>query len=137
MVWLALVLAAQGSLSPESEVRRLEDERVEAMLARDAAALRRLLADDLTYTHSTGRTQTKAEFIRQYTETDERYTRFDRSDVKIRAYGDSAVVTGTAKMALQGGAAGERSFEIRFIDVWARRSGRWQMVAWHSTRLVP
>ena len=30
---------------------------------------------------------------------------------------------------------GENKFEARFIDVYVKRNGAWQMVAWQSTRL--
>jgi len=42
----------------------------------------------------------------------------------------AVVVTGHAKFHV-----GDNKFEARFIDVYAKRNGAWQMVAWQSTRL--
>jgi hypothetical protein len=29
----------------------------------------------------------------------------------------------------------EQKIHLRYTDVWAKRAGAWQMVAWQSTRL--
>ena len=139
-LWLAATVCVLGTQlaaqNVEAEIRRLEDERGQAMLRRDAAALDRILADDLTYTHSSGRVDTKPDFIRSYTATDQRYVAFDRDNVRVRVYGDAAVVTGTAKVHVKSDTR-DAKFEIRFVDVYVRRNGRWQMVAWQSTRIEP
>jgi len=30
-----------------------------------------------------------------------------------------------------------KDVNLRFTDVWVNRAGRWQMVAWQSTKLLP
>ncbi|MSQ06014.1 MAG: nuclear transport factor 2 family protein [Dehalococcoidia bacterium] len=50
-------------------------------------------------------------------------------------YGSTAVVNGTNTMGT-GPRGGERSFRIRFIDVYVKRRGRWQMVAWQATQIA-
>ena len=47
----------------EADIMRLEDERYAAMLAKDVAALERLLHPDLVYMHSSGIADTKASYI--------------------------------------------------------------------------
>lgn len=43
------------------------------------------------------------------------------------------MLTGLARTKLNyGGKA--MDFGVRFTDVWAKRSGQWQMVAWQSTK---
>jgi len=56
--------------------------------------------------------------------------------VRIRRYGDTAVVTGTSvQAAVSDGQPWEGRF--RFTRVWVLRDGRWQMVTSHSSRLAP
>lgn len=112
------------------EIIALENRRVEAMTKGDANALDEILADDLIYTHSTARIDTKASFIEAITSGRSNYRSVERKDVNVRQFGDSAVVTGHAKFHV-----GDNKFEARFIDVYARRNGSWQMVAWQSTKL--
>ena len=45
------------------EILALENRRIEAMLKGDVQALEEILAEDLGYTHTTARLDTKASFI--------------------------------------------------------------------------
>jgi hypothetical protein len=112
------------------EILALEDRRIEAMVAGDVQALEEILADDLIYTHTTARLDTKASFIDAVKTGKSNYKSVDRKDVEVRDLRDTAVVTGHAKFHV-----GDNKFEARFIDVYARRNGAWQMVAWQSTRI--
>ena len=112
------------------EIIALENRRIEAMTKGDVQALEEILADDLIYTHTTARLDTKASFIDAIKSGRSNYKSVDTSDVSVRQFGDSAVVTGHAKFHV-----GDNKFEARFIDVYAKRNGAWQMVAWQSTRL--
>ena len=75
------------------EIIALENRRIEAMIKQDTQALSEILADDLSYTHSTARVETKAEFISSLTSGRTKYQSIQRDDVKVRQYGDTAVVT--------------------------------------------
>ncbi len=112
------------------EIIELENKRVEAMINGDVQALENILADDLIYTHTTARIDTKSSFIEAISSGRSNYRSIERKDVNVRQFGDSAVVTGHAKFHV-----GDNKFEARFIDVYAKRNGAWQMVAWQSTRL--
>ena len=116
------------------EIIALENRRIEAMTKQDGEALGEILADDLIYTHSTARMENKAEHIANITSGRPKYVSIDRQDVMVRQYGDTAVVTGHAKMHVNANGR-DNKFEVRFIDVYAKRQGVWQMVAWQSTKL--
>ena len=55
-------------------------------------------------------------------------------NVKVRLFGDAAVVTATQieKSKFQGKDSGGR---YQYTHVWVRRDGQWQVVATHTTRL--
>ena len=116
------------------EIIALEKRRIEAMTNQGAKALDEILADDLSYTHSSGRLETKAEFIANATSGGSRYRALSQEDVKVRQYGDTAIVTGHGTVHVES-SRGDNKFPIRFIDVYAKRDGAWRMVAWQSTRL--
>ena len=116
------------------EIIALENRRIEAMVKQDAQALDEILADDLSYTHSTARVETKAEFISSVTSGRTKYRSMEQDDVKVRRYGDTAVVTGHANVHVDANGR-EIKFQIRFIDVYAKRDDVWRMVAWQSTKL--
>jgi ketosteroid isomerase-like protein len=112
----------------------LDKKRMQAMVAKDIATLEGLLADDLVYTHSSARLDTKQSLIVGMTSGSTVYTGVEPSDVKAQDFGDTVVLTGVAKIKVTANGT-PNAFGVRFTDVYAKRGGRWQMVTWQSTRL--
>jgi hypothetical protein len=112
----------------------LDRQRMGAMARKDLAALDALISADLVYTHSTARLDTKKSLLGAMESGATVYTAVVPSEVKAQDLGDAVVLTGRAQIGVtsQGRA---NSFAVRFTDVWANQAGRWQMVAWQSTRL--
>jgi ketosteroid isomerase-like protein len=112
----------------------LDRKRMDAMGQKDLAALDVLISDDLVYTHSTARLDTKKSLLGAMESGATVYTSVVPSEVKAQDLGDTVVLTGTARIGVQSQGR-PNSFAVRFTDVWSNQSGRWQMVAWQSTRL--
>ena len=112
----------------------LDRRRMLAMAKKDTATLESLLADDLIYTHSSARLDTKRSLIDAMVSGKTVYTGVEPSDVKAQDLGDTVVLTGVAQIKVTANGAAN-AFGVRFTDVYARRDGRWQMVTWQSTRL--
>lgn len=112
----------------------LDRKRMQAMAAKDIATLEAVLADDLIYTHSSARLDTKKSLIAGMTSGSTVYTSVEPSDVTAQDLGDTVVLTGIAQIKVVSGGT-PNAFGVRFTDVYTRRGGRWQMVTWQSTRL--
>ena len=112
----------------------LDKKRMTAMAQKDIATLNELLSDDLVYTHSTARLDTKQSLIGAMESGKTVYSSVVPSDVKAQDCGDTVVLTGVARISVNSG-ANAMSFGVRFTDVYANKGGRWQMVTWQSTRL--
>ena len=112
----------------------LDRKRMQAMAAKDIETLDTLLAEDLVYTHSSTRLDTKQTLIANMKSGATVYSSVQPSDVKAQDLGDVVILTGSAriKVASQGK---QMDFRVRFTDAYAKRNGRWQMVVWQSTRL--
>ena len=124
----------QSSSDVEQAVIKLEQERVEAVLKGDLVTLERIFADDLIYTHSNARVETKQQFLESVKSGTTKYEAMKHSDLKVQLFGDTAVLRGKSdlKVALNGQSV---SLQIRFITVYVKTNGRWQMTTWQSTRL--
>ena len=61
-----------------------------------------------------------------------KFQTYKTSDIRVRVYGDAAVVTGQLERTRSGN-RGEFEEDWRFTKVYVRRSGRWQVVAWHGS----
>lgn len=112
----------------------LDRKRMQAMAAKDYATLESVLGDDLVYTHSSARLDTKQSLIGNMKAGSTVYTSVEPSDVKAQDLGDTVVLTGVARIKVVSG-GNPLDFGVRFTDIYTRRDGRWQMVGWHSTKL--
>lgn len=142
-VTLALTMLAgspQTTTSAASEgagqaVRAAETARIAALVANDFAALDRILGDDLTYTHSSAQTDTKAQFIDALKAGKTRYVAMDPIDPQVRVYGTTAVMNGRMNVRILTNGQPVPLIPLTFTSVWVQRDGRWQFVAWQSTRV--
>ena len=112
----------------------LDKKRMTAMAQKDIATLNELLSNDLVYTHSSARLDTKQSLIGAMESGSTVYTSVVPSDVKAQDLGDTVVLTGSCRIGVNSGGR-PNSFDVRFTDVYANKGGRWQMVTWQSTRL--
>ncbi len=118
----------------ERAIIDLDRKRMRAMVAKDIETLESLLADDLIYTHSSARLDTKGTLIQGMVSGTTVYTGVKPSDVKAQDLGDTVVLTGIAHIEVVSNGT-PNAFGVRFTDVYTRRDDRWQMVTWQSTRL--
>ena len=112
----------------------LDKKRMTAMAQKDIATLNELLSNDLVYTHSSARLDTKQSLIGAMESGATVYTAVVPSDVKAQDLGDTVVLTGSCRISVNAGGR-PNSFGVRFTDVYANKAGKWQMVTWQSTRL--
>jgi ketosteroid isomerase-like protein len=112
----------------------LDKKRMDAMAKKDIATLKAVLSDDLVYTHSSARLDTKQSLIGAMESGTTVYTGVEPFDVQAQDLGDTVVLTGSARIRVMSN-GNPLNFSVRFTDVYANKGGQWQMVAWQSTRL--
>ena len=118
----------------EQQVLQAEKERFAAMIKGDRGALEKLLADDLTYTHSSALFESKEQFIKSVTSGNIDYVSIvpSESDAKVRINGTTATATGLAAVnVIDNG--NNRKIRIRYTTVYANRGGAWLLQNWQST----
>jgi ketosteroid isomerase-like protein len=114
------------------EIVDLERQAKEASLNRDADFSERTLADDYVAITPLGQVTTKQDNVRARKSGQLRYEALNVTDMVVRVYGDTAVVT--ARADVKGHQLGEDfSGPYRYTRIWVRRSGRWQTVSYQAT----
>src|SRR5438876_7496149 len=103
MMRLITILFFVASLSMAADksadaVKAAEKAWASATVAVNESALKQLLADDLTYTHSTGETDTRAVFIDNLKTGVRKYHKVNHESMDVRLYGNTAVLTATAQI---------------------------------------
>ena len=107
----------------EAEVLSADDRRFEAMRKADWPALEAVLADDLTYVHSTARLETKAEHVGNLKAGKPHYRGIAPRERKVRVHGGVGVVNGVSEMHVEN-AGKEQRFTVRYLAVYAKAGQR-------------
>jgi ketosteroid isomerase-like protein len=120
--------------SPHKEIEGLEADWREAQLTNNVSVVDRLLADDYLGISSNGTLETKADELARRKSGALRITHLDLSDIKVRIYGDTAVVTSKAELV---GTSGDRdiSGHFRYTRVYSNRDGQWRIVSFEASRI--
>jgi ketosteroid isomerase-like protein len=119
----------------EQQLKKLEIQWANAGVKKDLAVIDRLLADDFITTDPQGEVFTRAEEI-AFLKTGEDVVSYAAlRDVKVRVYGDAAVVTYVyqAQETLKGR---DVSGTSRWTDTWVKRGGSWRCVASHGSMIT-
>ena len=139
-----LLLSAAGAWAQEAApdaaaLTGLLNEFLAGAGRNDAAVHERFWAEDLIYTGSSGRRVGKADIMRDVRSAPapkpgDPQAVFTAEDVRIRQYGDTAVVAFRLVSTTARGGATEVS---KFLNsgTFLKRGGRWQAVSWQATRL--
>jgi ketosteroid isomerase-like protein len=118
----------------EAAILQVTRDACKAFVDADTKRLTEVLTEDFTLTDADGTVTTRAQEIASVETGAVRYEIFENHDMKVRAYGDSAVVTGRTTVK---GTAGTSAFaaEFQFTDAIVRRDGRWRFAASHISRV--
>jgi len=133
---LVVPLAWSQGGNVEQEIRSLIDQTKEANLKADASFFEKHYADDATIIHSDGSMSTKAQEIESFKSGAVKYESLDIREVKVRAYGDTAIqnLLTAVKANIHGKAV---SSIVRDSRVWVKEDGIWKCVAFQATRVAP
>jgi ketosteroid isomerase-like protein len=138
---LATVTAAPAraqmgaTASVEDQIKKMEKDRAAAVVKADVATLESLTSDDYILINANGQVSNKAETMNNIKTGVIKLTANEVSDLKVRVYGDTAVVTG--KSSAKGTIGGrELKGPVMFTRVYVKKNGKWQSVAFQQTPIV-
>lgn len=137
---LSILLCSSVGLAGQStrpagkaEILRLEEAWRSAQQQNDRLAFDRLLAADVTFVGTSGSLRDKKGYVESRAGSwIPRAATYTIRDLSVRFYGRVAIVTGAEETTGEGVA-----YKARFPHVWARRAGRWQLVAIQRTDVAP
>ena len=109
-----------------------EDRRYQAMLDGDLETLDALCADELSYTHSNGVRDTKAEYFGKLREGYYVYHRIDHPVERVEVTGDAAMVVGRMTADLTSGGV-RKNIDCLAIAVWTRSGSGWRLLGYAPT----
>jgi ketosteroid isomerase-like protein len=119
-------------MSEHDDLLAADRARRAAMVAGDLPALSSLLADDLIWTHSSGKIDDKAALLSTIGSGTVVYQTLEVEDSQVRQRGDVFVLQGTLRGRVSKDGA-ERPLNNRFLSVWQRGASGFELLAWQST----
>jgi hypothetical protein len=133
-VLLTLNGSAQSGYSPEQiqVMMKMRDLKT-SLVGKDSVTLSGLLADDVTYGHTNGIIQTKAQLIRSVVSGEQDYKSIDPSNMLVRIYENTGVVTMNSKVTMN---YQDKPLEMNmFVTlVWIKDNNDWKLVARQSVK---
>ena len=118
-----------------AEIKSLEARRIQALLANDADKLSALIADDLVHVHATGKVENKPEYM-EGVRTRLEFLKIERVDLKVRAVGDVAILTGPLNQEVRLRTTGNvLNLMAVATQVWVKRAGGWVQSSFQATRV--
>ena len=126
--------AGQGG-SVEQTLMRLEKQKDEAHLRADKAAFERLYADDYVAINGLGGFVTKKDVLDFNTTQGSMYEICSSEDIKVRVFGDTAVVTGRYRFKYRKPIEGKDDDQYRYTNIYVKRESGWQIAAAQYTRI--
>jgi ketosteroid isomerase-like protein len=117
-----------------SELSKLEIERNNLLVARDFDRFAEILDDALVFVHANGLVQDKTALLALLRNVIE-FTSAERSELKVRQYGNVAIMTGllTAEVRKRGDA--ESAKLVTFVtQVWHQSDAGWKLASFQSTQ---
>jgi ketosteroid isomerase-like protein len=127
-------LPHRGSHDLQKYIEALEMEWRDAVIHNNVRVMNRLLADDYLGISSNGTVETKAEELAQSRAGTLRIKRLDLNDIKVRIYGNTAVVTSRADLKGVNGQS-DISGNYRYTRVYNKRHGKWKIVSFEASRI--
>lgn len=130
----AASLPAMAQSSEEAAVTQAGETLRKAMLDADKAKLEESVSDQLSYGHSAGRIETKAEFVGIVASKKTIYKSITLSDAKTSVVGNNAIVRHifSAETEADGKPGSAR---VGVLQVWAKEGSGWKLLARQAYRL--
>ena len=147
----ALIFALTPGLSPDAvhsaapdddvekitnELMQLSNQWAKAFTHKDLSFVKRIWADDFSYIMPDGTVYTRKAFLALFENDTNTYTSVAITSIKVRVYDNNfAVATGIDHFKGKDKDDKPTSHKGRFTNVWVRKSGTWQVVAGHASKL--
>lgn len=117
-----------GKEQVSAQIEKLERTLAKAVTKQDTSTIDTALADDYTITGPSGHLVSKDDYVSAVKDGTLKVTSLELSDLNVRVYGDSAVLTG--RMAVNGEMDGQDiGGDYAFTNTFAKVDGKWKEVA--------
>jgi|SRR6266487_4901682 ketosteroid isomerase-like protein len=135
-LFVAATVHAAEKLSDEKQILKLEDDWVRALEKQDREGLNKILAREFIFIEPDGSLINRDEYLADRSANASDIGSFKIADVQVRVFGDSALVTGVAKIS-ERHQGNQYRFSLRWKELWVKEAGNWKVLAGQATPVNP
>ena len=125
---------AQNSKSM-TEITNAVEQLRKAMVDGDTVTLEKLTSNELSYGHSSGKLQTKKEFVSDIATGVSDFVSIDLTDQNIRVVDNTAIVRHILSAATNDKGKGPGTVKLGVLLVWVKNNGQWQLLARQAVKV--
>ena len=126
---------AQNSKSM-TEITNAVEQLRKAMVDGDTVTLEKLTSSELSYGHSSGKLQTKKEFVSDIATGVSDFVSIDLTDQNIRVVDNTAIVRHILSAATNDKGKGPGTVKLGVLLVWVKNNGQWQLLARQAVKVL-
>ena len=131
---LSVLNTAFAQSKDETAVASTVEALKKAMIDADKTALENIAADDLSYGHSAGKIEDKAEFVRAIVSNESDFVTINLTDQTIKIAGNVAIVR--HKLAATTNNNGQPgTAKLSVLLVWQKQKGDWKLLARQAVKI--
>lgn len=135
LLFISTVSVINAQSKQEKAVANAVEQLRIAMVDGNKSQLENLVADKLSYGHSSGKIEDKNSFVTNIANGNSDFVSIDLSEQTISVSGRTAIVRHILKAKTNdGGKPGEAN--IRILLVWQKQGGQWKLIARQAVRIV-
>ncbi|MFC3196603.1 nuclear transport factor 2 family protein [Parapedobacter deserti] len=128
-------VASAQSQEPEYEVAQAVKALTQAMIEADGPALHRLTADALSYGHSSGNVESKAEFVKTLVSGESVFEDIQLTDQTVEVVGNTAIVRHVLSARTNDRGKEPGTVKLSILLVWVKDRGQWQLLARQAVKI--
>ncbi|MBN8688840.1 MAG: nuclear transport factor 2 family protein [Chitinophagales bacterium] len=133
--FLLLAGTVSGQSKKEKQVADATEQLRKAMVDADKSGLEKLASDQLSYGHSGGHVEGKAEFVDKIVSGKSDFVSIELTDQTIAISGKTAVVRHSlAAKTNDGGKPGE--VHLKILLIWQKEGSQWKLLARQAVKIL-
>ena len=133
-ITILLLLISSFTFAQTSFLKDAVTKLDKALIAKDTVVLKQLLHKDITYGHSNGWVETKADVIKDLVSGKLAYDKIESKEVKWSVTNDVATMRSTTEVNYRlDDKPGE--LKLHVLQVWMKTNRGWQLISRQSTKI--
>jgi|SRR5690606_2328476 len=139
MMICALMIPVLGTAQQQNtmvkQIEKTVESLMQAMIHADGDALHRLTAEKLSYGHSSGKVESKAQFIESLLSGESDFEDIKLADQTVEVVGNTAIVRHVLSAQTNDRGKGSGTVKLNILLVWVKEKGQWLLLARQAVRV--